>query len=64
MTSETVPDAPQYRQSWAGAPSLIQIEACQQGGKRGAQLWGIMQDYRLVTCYQFTPGGNWSGWQE
>lgn len=18
---------------------------------------------QLVTCYQFTPGGNWSGWQ-
>jgi hypothetical protein len=48
--------------NWNGARPLIEITACQQGGARGAQLWGIQQDYTLVTCFQDTPGGGWSGW--
>ena len=47
--------------NWNGAQQLIEICACQQGGSRGAQFWGIQQDYTLVTCYQVTPGGAWSG---
>ena len=50
--------------NWNNAPQgMKKIAASQQGGNRGAQLWGIQDDYTLVTCYQLTPGGNWSGWQ-
>jgi hypothetical protein len=48
--------------SWNNAPILQTITASQQGGSRGAQLWGVDQDYALWTTYQETPGGNWSGW--
>lgn len=50
--------------NWNGAPKMWNVCAAQQGGQRGAQLWGIDVHYKLITCYQFTPGGNWSGWQE
>jgi hypothetical protein len=48
--------------SWQNAPRLEKLTAAQQGGKRGAQLWGV--DYRgtLHTIYQKTPGGEWSNW--
>ncbi|MCA1615434.1 MAG: hypothetical protein LC800_15300 [Acidobacteria bacterium] len=49
--------------NWVGAPPLDNIAACQQGGPRGAQIWGVTEDYTLVTNYQLTPGGNWSGWK-
>lgn len=50
--------------NWNNAPKgMKRIAASQQGGTRGAQLWGIDENYNLVTCYQITPGGNWSGWQ-
>jgi hypothetical protein len=48
--------------NWNGAPSLSNITACQQGGSRGAQIWGITSDYTLVSDYQVSAGGNWSGW--
>ena len=48
--------------NWDGAPALSNISACQQGGTRGAQLWGITRDYTLISDYQVSPGGNWSGW--
>lgn len=48
--------------NWDGAPTLSNIAACQQGGPRGAQLWGITEDYTLISDYQVSPGGNWSGW--
>lgn len=48
--------------NWDGAPSLSNVAACQQGGSRGAQLWGITEDYVLISDYQVSPGGNWSGW--
>jgi hypothetical protein len=48
--------------NWGGAPKLKNIAACQQGGSRGAQLWGITEDYAIVSIYQVSPGGNWSGW--
>lgn len=47
---------------WDGAPALRNIIACQQGGSRGAQLWGIKSDLTLISNFQITPGGNWSGW--
>jgi hypothetical protein len=47
--------------SWNNAPPLLQIAATQQGGL-GLQLWGVTEDYILITCSQQTPGGNWSGW--
>lgn len=50
--------------NWDGAPLLINIAVCQQGGSRGAQLWGITEDYVLVSDYQVSPGGNWSGWSK
>ena len=48
--------------NWEGAPKLKNIAACQQAGSRGAQLWGINEDYQVVSIYQVSPGGNWSGW--
>ena len=48
--------------SWYDAPPLNQIAASQQGGQRGAQVWGVTQDYTLITNFQETPGGTWSGW--
>lgn len=55
--------------TWAGpnynsAPLLFHITACQQGGSRGASLWGITRDYELINCYELTPGGKWSGWSK
>lgn len=49
--------------SWQNAPPLFAIAASQQGGTRGAQVWGVTQDYKLITNWQATPGGQWSGWE-
>ena len=38
------------------------MAASQQGGSRGAQLWGITDNYTLISNYQVSPGGGWSGW--
>src|SRR5437667_41667 len=48
--------------SWQNAPPLVQIAASQQGGTRGAQIWGITEGYTLITNFQETPGGTWAGW--
>ena len=48
--------------SWQNAPTLTRITASQQGGSRGAQLWGVQYDGKLNTIYQGTPGGGWSQW--
>ena len=48
--------------SWQNAPRLNKLTASQQGGNRGAQLWGITENYTLITDYQVSPGGNWGGW--
>jgi hypothetical protein len=47
---------------WSGAPPLRMIAASQQGGSRGAQLWGIDTTGQLRSTYQETPGGPWSAW--
>jgi hypothetical protein len=47
---------------WKGAPPLSNIAACQLGGSRGAQIWGVTEDYTLVSDLQISPGGGWSGW--
>lgn len=47
---------------WSNAPQLRMVAACQQGGSRGAQLWGIDTDGQLRSTYQQTPGGPWSAW--
>jgi hypothetical protein len=49
--------------AWQNAPLLNKLTASQQGGKRGAQLWGV--DYKgvLHTIYQESPGGTWSNWK-
>lgn len=47
---------------WNGAPPLRMVTAAQQGGPRGAQLWGIDTSGQLRSTYQETPGGPWSGW--
>lgn len=54
--------APPPDKSWQNAPALTAIAASQQGGTRGAQVWGITEDYKLITNWQATPGGQWSGW--
>ena len=48
--------------NWNGAAPLMEICACQQGGTRGAQLWGITGTNGLVSTFQETPGGKWSAW--
>src|SRR5207253_3669300 len=48
--------------SWDNAPILEGMAASQQGGSRGAQIWGVDQNYSLVSDFQITPGGSWSGW--
>lgn len=48
--------------AWHNAPPLRKLTASQQGGKRGAQLWGVDYKGKLYTIYQKTPGGEWSDW--
>jgi hypothetical protein len=48
--------------SWNNAPRVNKLTAAQQGGKRGAQLWGVDNKGTLYTTYQKTPGGEWSQW--
>jgi hypothetical protein len=48
--------------SWQNAPVLTKLTSCQQGGNRGAQLWGVDNKGTLYTIYQKTPGGAWSNW--
>src|SRR5262249_33722090 len=48
--------------NWNGAPGLSQIVASQQGGDRGAQLWGTTPRDVLLCTFQETSGGDWSPW--
>ncbi|WP_426566107.1 alkaline phosphatase family protein [Angustibacter sp. McL0619] len=48
--------------SWNGAPKLVTVAASQQGGSRGAQLWGVDEQGQLRSAYQESPGGSWSSW--
>jgi hypothetical protein len=50
--------------SWQNAPMLNKLTSSQQGGSRGAQLWGVDYKGTLNTIYQETPGGGWSGWNQ
>jgi hypothetical protein len=47
---------------WSSPPPLRMIAASQQGGSRGAQLWGVDTGGQLRSTYQETPGGPWSPW--
>ena len=49
--------------SWQNAPPLTKLTAAQQGGNRGAQLWGVDPKGVMYTTYQETPGGKWSNWR-
>src|SRR6185503_9432650 len=48
--------------AWQNAPALRKLTAAQQGGNRGAQLWGGDVKGKLHTIYQTSPGGSWSDW--
>src|SRR5436853_174157 len=48
--------------AWENAPTLNKLTASQQGGNRGAQLWGVDYKGTVHTIYQTTPGGEWSKW--
>jgi hypothetical protein len=48
--------------SWQNAPRLNKLTAAQQGGNRGAQLWGVDFKGQIYTIYQTSPGGSWSDW--
>jgi hypothetical protein len=47
---------------WQNAPPLVAMTACEQSGGRGAAIWGVTLDHKLICDYQETPGGEWSGW--
>ncbi|MFL6163739.1 MAG: alkaline phosphatase family protein [Jatrophihabitantaceae bacterium] len=49
---------------WSAPPPLRMVAACQQGGSRGAQLWGIDTTGQLRSTYQESPGGPWSAWSD
>jgi hypothetical protein len=53
---------PWHGPNWEGAPGLTNITACQQGGSRGSQVWGITEDNILISNFQITPGDKWNGW--
>ena len=48
--------------SWQNAPNLKKLTSAQQGGNRGAQIWGVDVKGKLHTSYQTSPGGSWSDW--
>jgi hypothetical protein len=54
---------------WSGAEiggqstQLREICACQQGGTRGLQLWGLDANGAVWTLFQDTAGGAWDPWQ-
>jgi hypothetical protein len=48
--------------SWQNAPVLRKLTASEQGGNRGARLWGVDAKGKLYTINQKTPGGEWSNW--
>lgn len=51
----------------SGGPAVEGICACQQGGSRGVQLWGLDRDPnrmgQIWTIFQDTAGGDWGTWQ-
>src|SRR5215469_2249780 len=49
--------------AWHNAPVLNKLTSSQQGGNKGAQLWGVDFKGTLHTIWQKTPGGEWSDWQ-
>ncbi|MDT4895078.1 MAG: hypothetical protein QOH25_155 [Acidobacteriota bacterium] len=49
--------------AWQNAPVLNKLTASQQGGNRGAYIWGIDSEYRMIANFQTAPGTDkWSGW--
>jgi hypothetical protein len=48
--------------AWQNAPKLNKLTAAEQGGNRGAQIWGVDFKGKLYTCYQTSAGGSWSDW--
>jgi hypothetical protein len=52
-------------QSWLSAPPLIEVAASQQQTAGfGAQLWGITEDYQLISTIQGPPLTPWSPWSK
>jgi hypothetical protein len=49
---------------WAAQGGSTPSRACQQGGSRGAALWGVDQQGLLRSTYQETAGGGWSWWSD
>lgn len=62
VAAVTVTSDNPFGAKWNNAPALSVAAACQQGGSRGAQLWGIDTSGQLRSTFQETPGGPWSGW--
>lgn len=46
--------SPKSGPGWQNAPVLDKLTASQQGGNRGAQLWGVQMNGTLNTIYQLT----------
>lgn len=49
--------------SWHDAPKVTKLTASQQGGKHGAQIWGVDNRGVLHTTFQNEPGNDWSPWK-
>jgi hypothetical protein len=45
------------------AAPVKSICACQQGGNRGVQLWGLDGEGKVWTLFRGTSGGPWDPWQ-
>jgi hypothetical protein len=47
----------------AAGTNLYNIVACEQGGSRGVQFWGLNTSGEIWSVFQDTAGGSWDPWQ-
>ncbi len=49
--------------NWLKAPKVRQLAAVEMGNQRGASIWALTDDYKVIYNYQTSPGTNsWWGW--
>ena len=51
--------------NWKRAPKVRNIAAVEMGGSKGATIWAIRSDYKVIYNYQTAAGmDSWMGWVE